>query len=284
MWLKSLFIGIYPAVAMVAGVYSLMQLAEGQAPLAWSGSALTWWPFLFLLAWLMIGRRTARTSTNLPVILALAALGLVLAMLSFVRNDPDAHLAAVLAALGLICFLLYNFWYSRFENRDSGRLALGQAFPDIAFEDAQGNSVRTADLTGSPVLFLFYRGNWCPLCMAQIKEIAAQYRELAARGLKIALISPQPHGNTARLAARFDVPFTFLVDPGNRVADTLGIAAPGGLPLGLQALGYDSDTVLPTVVITDPSGRIVFLDQTDNYRIRPEPATFLAVMDQIAAR
>ena len=64
-----------------------------------------------------------------------------------------------------------------------------------------------------------------------------------------------------------------------KVARQLGLVHEGGLPLGLQVLGFDGDTVLPTVIVTDASGLILFLDATDNYRGRPEPATFLRVLD-----
>lgn len=72
----------------------------------------------------------------------------------------------------------------------------------------------------------------------------------------------------------------FLVDKGNKAADRLQIKAEGGLPMGLQALGYDSDTVMPTVVMTDNKGEIIFADLTDNYRVRPEPEDFLRVFDE----
>ena len=39
---------------------------------------------------------------------------------------------------------------------------------------------------------------------------------------------------------------------------------------------------LPTVIITDAKGKIVFADLTDNYRVRPEPETFLKVIDALA--
>jgi len=50
--------------------------------------------------------------------------------------------------------------------------------------------------------------------------------------------------------------------------------------MGLQALGYDSDTVMPTVVMTNSAGKIIFADLTDNYRVRPEPEDFLRVFDE----
>ena len=114
--------------------------------------------------------------------------------------------------------------------------------------------------------------------MAQIKEIAAQYQQLADHGVQIVLISPQPHKHTRKLAQRFDVPFIYLVDSGNKVARQLKLLARNGLPFGMQLLGYDSDTVMPTVIITDDEGKIIFADLTDNYRVRPEPETFMRVL------
>ena len=35
---------------------------------------------------------------------------------------------------------------------------------------------------------------------------------------------------------------------------------------------------MPTVIITDAERRIIFTHQTDNYRVRPEPATFLRAL------
>ena len=51
------------------------------------------------------------------------------------------------------------------------------------------------------------------------------------------------------------------------------------MPLGMEIFGYKSETVLPTVIITDEEGKILFLDQTDNYRVRPEPETFFEVLN-----
>jgi len=92
------------------------------------------------------------------------------------------------------------------------------------------------------------------------------------------MISPQTHKFTKGLAKKFDVSFDFLTDENNRAAQALGIASPNGLPMGMQVLGYDSDTVLPTVIITDTGGKILWVHETDNYRIRPEPETYLAVL------
>jgi len=38
--------------------------------------------------------------------------------------------------------------------------------------------------------------------------------------------------------------------------------------------GYSSDIVLPTVIIADEQGKIIFADFTDNYRLGAESDTF----------
>jgi len=123
---------------------------------------------------------------------------------------------------------------------------------------------------------MFYRGNWCPFCNVQVKELAAGYREIEALGAQVVLISPQSAGHSRTLVAKFEVPMIFLVDEGNAAARRLGIQHPGGTPLGL--VGYDSETVLPTAVVLDADGVVKLSDQTDNYRFRPDPALFIEVL------
>ena len=92
------------------------------------------------------------------------------------------------------------------------------------------------------------------------------------------MISGQPHEKTEALARRFDVPFRYWVDVDLRAAKRLGIFHAGATPLGFEVLGYDSDGVLPTAIVVDAEGTILLADQTDNYRVRPEPQTFLDVL------
>lgn len=196
------------------------------------------------------------------------------------NNEIGGLLMSLMLVLG---WAAYIKWYSVFDNRsDNESLKVGKQLPEFLLEDSQGNEVSSTSFIGKPAIYLFYRGNWCPLCMAQIKEISAQYKELEKRGVNTILVSPQPHKYTQHLADKFDVGFKFLVDKGNKAAKQLDVFARNGIPAGFQVLGYNSDTVLPTVVITDRANKIIFADLTDNYRVRPEPETFLKVIDELA--
>jgi peroxiredoxin len=116
--------------------------------------------------------------------------------------------------------------------------------------------------------------------MAQIKEVAASYQALEKLGVRVFLVSPQPETHTKELAKKFNVNYHFMIDERNQAASLLGIDAKDGTPKGMEVFGYDSDTVLPTAILTDQNGLIIFTDQTDNYRVRPEPDTFLRVFTE----
>jgi peroxiredoxin len=273
---KSVFVTAYLMIAATITALAARQLVETQDFLTWGGVLLTTGPLLLVLAWVMTFRNVARTSPRMPAIVVMGLIGLIFAVRgSYLGGDG---LAPQLAVIGFTGYLLYAFWYSVFTDRNSASLEAGKRLPDFELLDEHGTTVSSASFTNKPTVWIFHRGNWCPLCMAQVREIAGEYREFDELGIRVALVSPQPHSFTKRLARKFDVSFDFLTDEKGRAAAALGIAHRNGLPMGLQVLGYDSDTVLPTVVITDTGGRILWVDETDNYRVRPEPATYLKVL------
>jgi peroxiredoxin len=272
MSLKSAFISLWISALMVALVHAAISLVDAPQSLAWWAVVLALLPSLLFFMRLFLAPIARTAEIVWPTLLApLAAL-----VLLAIAWPPGVAPWLYVMLIGLGGNLLYQFWYSKLDRQPSKTLAVGATLPPLVFDDPQGQPVSTDDFEG-PLLLIFYRGNWCPLCMAQIREVAAQYKALAERGVNTLLISPQPHDNSRDLALRFDVPFQFLVDRDHRVAKELEIFADGGVPLGMEVLGYDSDTVFPTVVATDAQRRILLADQTDNYRLRPEPETFLRV-------
>ena len=276
--LKSLFVMLFINAAILLMIYTLVLFYINGFQFDQLGQLIISFTIAFLFIKAMTLHNTARTSANLwfrtSVILVgflINLYGIKIAQLNVMKVVPSALL--------FVGWLLYVFWYSRFGKRESLILKVGAKLPNFDLEDRFHNPINTSSFLGKPNIFMFYRGNWCPLCMAQIKEIAGQYQELEKRGVNMNLISPQPHHFTVGLAKKFDVNFNFLVDVDNNAAKKLGIFHKNGLPAGMQALGYDRDTVMPTIVITDKKGTILFADLTDNYRVRPEPETFFKVLD-----
>lgn len=272
---KSIFVSFYMILAMAIAVFGVRSLLATDDYLTWGGVLLTVVPFLLVLTWIMTFRNVARTSARFPVLIVMGLVGVIFASRGYMLGGSVA--APVFAVMGFVGFLVYDYWYSSFV-RAASFLQVGQILPEFELTDTAGNTVASTSLRDKPTVWIFYRGNWCPLCMAQIKELVTQYQQLEELGVRVALVSPQPPKFTESLAKKFDVTFDFLTDPANRAARMLGIASPYGLPMGMQILGYDSETVLPTVLITDTGGHILWVHETDNYRVRPEPETYLAVL------
>ncbi len=233
-------------------------------------------PLAFFMVLLMF-RPVARTSKSLNVFTALISVGIIIIFTEVYQTNTTSNYL-LMATGSLVMWLLYVYWYS-FLPKSRLELSVGGLMPDLIFKNQDNEEFHASDFVGKKVLYLFYRGNWCPLCMAQIKEISAQYRELEKRGVEVLLISPQRASKSIALAKKMEVNFHFLTDTNNAMARKLKIDHKHSVPLGMEVLGYKSESVLPTVIITDEQGKILFLDQTDNYRVRPEPETFLKAID-----
>lgn len=300
--LKSLF--IVPAIGLSALllVLSLVMIAVAAGHrLAWFGAALAAVPLPLLMGQLK-WRPAARTTEYLPLHLLFAVSGVALACrwmyddfvaswqvyqsvvgaISAAFNFSAGSAPGIVALIAAIIVLLYVFWYSSFGRHEDVRLDVGSKLPEFGVQDLDGTKVSSADFQGAPAVFLFYRGNWSHVCVAQIDELVDRSQDIERLGINVCLISSQSEAQSRALAEKFDVPFKFLIDKDNQAAEVLEIALRNGTPLGISG-NYPRDTAMPTLVVTSASGTILFSDQTNNYRVRPEPDIFLAILRRAAA-
>lgn len=271
--LKRFFIVPFILCLLIASVHASIGIAREGLYSAWLGSLLAVVPSFSVFVVLM-GLGWARTSARLPVMWICGLAGSTIALALPAASSLPLLYAVV---VGFIGSLVYDFWYSALD-RDHSKLKVGQQLPDFLLTSIDGQPVSANDIRQAPALMMFYRGNWCPLCMAQIKEVASHYQALSKRGVKVYMVSNQSEQNSADLAKKFDVEMNFLVDKDGAAARLLGLVHEGGTPAGMA--GYEVDTSLPTVIITDETGKIIFADLTDNYRVRPEPEMFIQILDE----
>jgi peroxiredoxin len=281
--LKSIFISVFPAFALYFFIQSILEQLNSDFSYFLLGEMISSITIIIFFAGLFIKPR-ARTSTLLKGFGLLIILGFIISLVDILFNETNHIKNLVFSSLLILNWITYIKWYSVFNKRNKTIIKVGVKLPVFQLENLEKESVLSENFLGYYTIYIFYRGNWCPLCMAQIKEVIAEYKELEKRNVSMVLISPQPHSFTKSLADKHKVPFHFLTDVNGTAAKTLGIYQNTGIPAGFQVLGYDSDTVLPTVIITNPDGTIIFADLTDNYRVRPEPKVFLNIIDQEIAK
>jgi peroxiredoxin len=280
--LKSYF--VIPA-ATISALLVLVSLgfivAGGHDRYAWWGVLVANMVLPAYFAWILRGR-TARTSEYLPFLLLVSGVGLIISVWEVFVEGAARWPVLFPATAGPALLAIYVFWYSRFNRRPSECLEVGKKLPTFELATSDGAIFRSAELDGSPAVLVFYRGNWCPFCRAQVRELASRYDEFEKLGAALVFISPQSAERSKALAAQFGPGMRFLVDESNRIADRFGIASRHGVPVGLPG-GYAADTVMPTVVALNSSGTIVYSDQADNYRIRPEPDVYISILRRAGA-
>ena len=274
----------YIMTNMLSGVGSaVMFWYSGYDPI-WIGTFFATFTMPFFLMVLAGALGISKTSKNLPVIqlINLAAVAFV-AYTLFSRGGPSttAEYASIgLAVYGALTMQWYIHIFSNYKRTPSAAIVRGQALPELPLHRLDKSAVSSTGFVGDKTLLVFFRANWCPFCMNQLKDVKAQADRLAEAGVKVKFISNQGFDNSAKLAKQMDLPahFEILQDEDLRAAKVLGIEDMGGAPSGMP--GYPNDTVMATVIALDEQGNVIFGDETDNYRRRPHPDTFLGVFEQ----
>lgn len=153
----------------------------------------------------------------------------------------------------------------------------GQPLPEFSALDEAGNPVQSRDLRGAPAVLLFVRGNWCPFCSSQVKNLTRYYKDIGDLGAKLVLVTPKPLETTRRVAEFFEVEFDFWLDDSLAVARQLDLVHASGVPSGSKS-EYGEDTVWPTALVVDSQGKIVFANLSKFIADRPDPKSLLAAI------
>jgi peroxiredoxin len=150
----------------------------------------------------------------------------------------------------------------------------GRSLPDFLVADESGNPVRSVQVIGSPTVMLFVRGNWCPFCTRQVKDLTKYYKDIVDLGAKLILVTPKPLETTRRVAEFFEVEFDFWLDDQLEAARQLGLLLPAGVPSD-HLKEYGENTMWPTALVIDAAG-IIRLAKLSRFIIdRPNPKVLL---------
>ena len=179
-------------------------------------------------------------------------------------------------AAGIVAILLGAWlWVTKRGLRPvPAQLKPGSRLPDFDALDESGDPVRSTSLQGAPTVILFVRGNWCPFCSSQVKDLTAHYKDITDLGARLVLLTPKPLETTRRVAEFFEVEFEFWLDDSLRVTEQLGLLQKSGVPASYDR-EYGRDTVWPTALVIDASGMIRYTELSKHISDRPDPELLL---------
>jgi peroxiredoxin len=185
---------------------------------------------------------------------------------------------------------------------ESRVLPIGAQAPSFTLEDAHTRRrVNSADLLSlGPLVINFFRGRWCPYCITELETWRELQHELRRRNALFVAISPQTTRQNEFALLQHALNFPLLADPGAEVASHFGIAytvTPEhrryfqsilvNIPFNNAGLNYQTATeaswrlLLPAVFVVDQNGAIIFSEAHADFRVRPEPTSVFAALDEL---
>ena len=177
-------------------------------------------------------------------------------------------------------------------------LPVGAQAPDFELQDSSGHLVRSRDLLAlGPLVINFFRGRWCPYCVAELETWRDLHPALRKRGALFVAISPHTARQNAFAIEQHALPFPVLTDPGAATAAAFGLAytIPArhrryyqsilvNIPFYNSGGTYQQASEaswrlpLPGIFIVNPDSTIAFAEAHADFRVRPEPADVLAAL------
>ena len=179
-------------------------------------------------------------------------------------------------------------------------LKIGTQAPSFTLEDAvTGKLVNSADLLAlGPLVINFFRGRWDPYCITELEAWRDLHSQLRERGALFVAISPQTTRQNNFTLQQHGLRYPLLSDPDAAIAEKFGIAYTIAaehrryfqsilinIPFNNAGLSYHNATEaswrlpLPAVFLINRTNTIIFAEAHADFRVRPEPADILAVLD-----
>jgi len=177
-------------------------------------------------------------------------------------------------------------------------LKAGEKAPDFTLRDHEGNPFTLSlALIDGPVVVTFFRGNWCPICAAQLKALDIEIQKFKDLGAQVVAISAQLPEETAQTHARFGITMPVLSDTGMAVTKLYGVEwqMPEAIRLKTEEFlqtkqqkklaDYNGDAGLslpvPATYVITKNGTIAYAFADEDYKQRAHPATLLQALQAL---
>lgn len=193
----------------------------------------------------------------------------------------------VLSILGLFSVFNLNAQVPK-KAKDINPLLIGEKIPTAKLQDVEGKIIDFNHfIAQKPSVVVFYRGGWCPYCNLQLSGLASIEKQILDLGYQIIAISPDDYQNLKHTEEQSKLHYTLLSDKNGAFIQEIGIAFETSLMIkGYIATkgqkGAVSDVIpVPTVMVLDTNGSILFEYINPNYKQRISGEMLLAVLRTI---
>lgn len=105
---------------------------------------------------------------------------------------------------------------------EKSNFQIGDMAPEFTLDSEQGQSVTLSDFRGQRVILYFYPKDDTPGCTRQACGFRDAYPTIEEKNAVVLGVSPNGMASHQKFKAKYDLPFTLLVDEAHRVAELYG--------------------------------------------------------------
>ena len=103
-------------------------------------------------------------------------------------------------------------------------LAVGEKAPEFEAKDKDGLTyVLNDELINGPVVLIFYRGQWCPVCNRHLSNIQDSLKYIYQKGATVIAVSPEKPELLKMTEEKTGITIRLLHDDGYKIADAFDV-------------------------------------------------------------
>lgn len=162
-------------------------------------------------------------------------------------------------------------------------LPVGAKVPMFTAEDQFGNNYKLSEaLKKGPVVLLFYRGQWCPVCNRHLSELKDSLQLIYNMGASVIAISPEKPDYLKKTEKKTKATFTLVYDKDYSIGIGFDVIfEPGQKEINMYNSRLDANLdqsqsdnsnrlPVPATFIINQSGKIVWRQFNPDYKIRAD--------------
>jgi len=177
---------------------------------------------------------------------------------------------------------------------DAKGLSVGTTVPDFSAIDAHNNKfILSENLKKGPVIVIFYRGNWCPVCTQHLGKVQDSLEIIIKTGATIVAVSPERPEKIEKMEEKTGAKFALLYDDGYKISEAFDVDFN---PTKLEKFKYnkflnadiaeahsdDSERLpIPATFIISKEGKIIWRHFNPNYKKRASVKEIFLALAQL---
>lgn len=165
--------------------------------------------------------------------------------------------------------------------KEATGLIVGDTVPDFSAINQDGELLSLHELLkNGPVVVIFYRGHWCPVCNRHLEELEKNLTSIYDKGAQLIAVSPEKQENLSKTKDKTNASFHLLYDEHYKIADLFDLRflpstserAMYNLALSANLKEAHSDNSqqlpIPATYIINQEGEIVWRHFNPDYKDR----------------